>query len=68
MDVLGGEAGMLSKDLLGSHAVRDHRYHRRDREAQPPDAGQAAHDSGVCRDAIVGHEFMLAVADRPGTG
>jgi hypothetical protein len=39
---------MLGEDLLGSHAVREHCHHRRDREAQPADAGLAAHDSGVC--------------------
>jgi hypothetical protein len=36
VDVLGGEVGVLGKDLSRSHAVREHRHHRRDREAQPP--------------------------------
>jgi len=67
VDIRGGEAGMLGEDLFGSHAVCEHRHHRRDREAQPPDAGLATHDSGVCGDAVVGHEFMLAAAASPGT-
>ena len=53
--------------LVGRHPVSDHRHHRCDREAQPPDAWQASHDVGVRRDAFVGHESMLAVADVYGT-
>ena len=67
VDVLGGEVGVLGEDLVSAHAVREHRHHCRDREAEPADAGLAAHDSGVCGDAVVGHEFMLAAAVSPGT-
>ena len=63
VDVLGGQVGMLSEDLVGRHSVSDHRHHRCDREAQPSDARQASHDIGVRRDAFVGHQSMLAVAD-----
>jgi hypothetical protein len=67
VDVLGGEVRMLGEDLCGSHAVREHRHHRRDREAEAPDAGLATHDSGICGDAFAGHEFMLAAAASPST-
>jgi hypothetical protein len=67
VDVLGGQVRMLSEDLVGRHPVSDHRHHRRDGEAQSPDAWQASHDIGVCRDAFVGHESMLTVADVYGT-
>ena len=63
VDILGGQVGMLSEDLVGRHPVSDHRHHRCDGETQPPDAWQASHDVGVSRDAFVGHESMLAVAD-----
>ena len=63
VDVLGGQVRMLSEDLVGRHPVSDHRHHRCDREAQPSDAWQTGHDIGVRRDAFVGHESMLAVAD-----
>jgi hypothetical protein len=53
---------MFGEDLFGSHAVREQRHRRHDRKAQPPDAGLTAHDSGVCDDALVGHEFMLVAA------
>jgi hypothetical protein len=62
VDVLGGEVWVLGEDVPGSHAVGKHGQHRRDREAQPSDAGQAAHDSGVCGDAFVGHYLTLASA------
>ncbi len=64
--VLGGQVRILSEDLVGRHPVSDHRHHRCDREAQPPDAWQASHDIVVRRDAFVGHESMLAVADVSG--
>lgn len=38
---------MLGEDLLIPHAVCEHRHYGRDREAQPPDTGQAAYDSGA---------------------
>jgi hypothetical protein len=63
VDVPGGQVRMLSEDVVGRHSVSDHRHHRCDREAQPSDAWQASHDIGVRRDAFVGHESMLAVAD-----
>jgi hypothetical protein len=62
VDILSGESGMLGQDVFGSHAVREHRQHGSDREAQPSDAGQAAHDSGVGSDAFVGHYTMLTAA------
>jgi len=37
------------------------------RSRTAPDAGLATHDSGVCGDAFVGHELMLAAAASPGT-
>ena len=59
MQVFGGEVGVLGEDLLGAHPIGEHRHHRRDREAQPSDAGQAAHDRGVGGDAFADHMFML---------
>jgi hypothetical protein len=60
-NLLGSEIGVLGEDLAGRHAVRDHRHHRCDREAQAPDAGQAAHDGGIRCDAFVGHVFVVTV-------
>jgi hypothetical protein len=63
VDVFAGEVRVLSQDLLVRHAVRDHRDHCRDREAQPADAGQAPHDVRVGGDALKGHAPMITAAD-----
>jgi len=55
VDILDSELGMLGQDVFDSQAVCEHRQHGRDREAQPSDAGQAAHDSRIRGDAFVGH-------------
>lgn len=62
MDVRWSQVRVLGEDLVGRHPVRDHRHDRGNREAQPPDARQPAHDSGVGGDAFVGHVFMLAAS------
>lgn len=62
MDVCRSQVRVLGEDLVGRHPVRDHRHDRGDRKAQPPDARQPAHDSGVGGDAFVGHVFMLAAS------
>lgn len=62
MDVRRSQVRVLGEDLVGRHPVRDHRHDRGDREAQPPDARQPAHDSGVGGDAFEGHVFMLAAS------
>lgn len=62
MDVRRSQVRVLGEDLVGRHPVRDHRHDRGDRKAQPPDARQAAHYSGVGGDAFVGHVFMLAAS------
>jgi hypothetical protein len=67
VDVLGGQARVLSEDLVGRHSVRDHRHYRRNREAQPSDAWHPSHDIRVRSDALVGHVSMLAVAGVSGT-
>ncbi len=61
MDVRWSQVRVLGEDLVGRHPVRDHRHDRGNREAQPPDARQPAHDGGV-GDAFVGHVFMLAAS------
>lgn len=62
MDVRRSQVRVLGEDLVGRHPVRDHRHDRGDRKAEPPDARQPAHDSGVGGDAFVGHVFMLAAS------
>ena len=53
VDVRWSQVRVLGEDLVGRHPVRDHRHDRGNREAQPPDARQPAHDSGVGGDAFV---------------
>ena len=62
MDVRRSQVRVLGENLVGRHPVRDHRHDRGNRKAQPPDARQPAHDSGVGGDAFVGHTFMLAAS------
>jgi hypothetical protein len=61
---------MLSKNLVGRHAIRDHRDYGSHREAQPSNTGHATHDVRISRDALVRHRPMLSVAggDATSTG
>jgi hypothetical protein len=63
MNVFASEVRMLGKDLIGRHAVRDHRYHRGYWEAHPPDAWQAAHDVRVGGDSLEDHASIISAAD-----
>ncbi len=62
MDVRRSQVRVLGEDLVGRHPIRDHCHDRGDGKAQPPDARQPAHNSGVGGDAFVGHVFMLAAS------
>ena len=63
VDAFAGEVRVLGQDLLVRHAVRDHRDHCRDGEAQPADAGKAPHDIRVGGDALKGHAPMITAVD-----
>ncbi len=53
--VIGGELGEVNEDLPSGHALRDQADQRGDRDAGPPDARHARHDSVIGDDPLEGH-------------
>ena len=60
VDVFWRQVRVLGKDLIGRHAVCDHRDHRGHGHAETPDAGKTAHDLWVRGDPFECHLSMQA--------